>query len=135
MSVNWITVRTRLRAAIKSINPYPVTIRRIATRGAFDSLTGSVGADTYTTFDVIAVPMTDKTRTAYFADRTRRFSDLGALVITETLDMIVAASSSYTIAVGDIAVLDDGDRVIAEVEPYRATFDTDLAYGCRFQER
>lgn len=131
-TINWRMARVRVRAALRRINPLPISVRRVTSRGVFDSVSGSVGDDTYSTFDVVGVPISAHAGAAFSI--STHGDVLGPLLIRNDLDIIFAGSGDFSPMIGDIAVLSSGERVIIKVEPYRATFDVDLAYGCKFAE-
>lgn len=135
MAIDWNSVRKKVTAAILRVNPAPVVMRRVLVSGTFDTITGVMGADTYQSFSVAAV----LTESVYGAAILQPIDDstrepLGAFFVRQTADIIFAASSSYVPQVGDILEMPGGNKILATVEPFRATLGTALAYGAKFSQ-
>lgn len=127
--INWLVVRARIRRAMRTINITPIVVRRTVVSGIFDSLTGGMGDDISATFSAVGVPVSTQSSLALAIDAGPH----GPLTIRTGADVIFAAGDDYRPQVGDVVTL-DGQRIITEVEPYRATPDIVLAYSCKFAE-
>lgn len=135
MAIDWNSVRRKITAAILRINSTPVVVRRVSVRGTFDTVTGAMGADTYQTFSVAAVLTESVVGAAILQSIDDSAKEqLGAFFVRQTVDVIFAASPSYTPQVGDILEMTEGNKILATITPFRATFGAALAYGATFSQ-
>lgn len=135
--IDWGKIRQKIRSAILSVNPTPVVVHRVVTRGAFDTLTGEQLDDVVQVFTVPAVHVSGQNAVAFRNKLGIGINNMEwpkmQLAIINGIDAIFAADVNFVPEPGDVAIINSERRMISSIEPYRGTFGLALAYGVRFE--